>query len=362
MNPQNSFEKDQTSSLVNHDNFLNSIDLDRKYSEIRQEYRIEDELKPYKVERFPYGIINRYGFTTKSGHSFAAAVGIPKNNQITTIPTVFTTAWFTSTEGHNEHTLRSLVKEGVPTIMIGAEGSYHKNDCKLPNYHTRLAGSAAAVLNFTGVICHDYPTEIDEHERSVIGESRGAMTAMGILAMDKSFDQDVRYADITAPCFPRKILPKDILKLSGHIIHEPLSVSRLAGKIGRKRLIHYPSTIDLHPVSISSQLAIGVALFNGDTGEMARLIDKDKIIHITCYNDDFASMPKIWKGIFKNHSGVRITLLDGSHLTIADPQTLDFIIARRKSFQIENNEHRLDMDGQRIFDRAHQLVQLENSY
>jgi hypothetical protein len=182
------------------------------------------------------------------------------------------------------------------------------------------------------------------------------MVGMGLIALDAMFDQDVVFADLTAPCFPRKAEARDILKLSGHLISEPRSIIQLAGRLGMSRLIHYPSTIDPHPYSVAHQIGIGPALFSGEAGDLARLITNDKIIHITCFNDDFASMPKEWRKIFANHPGVKVTLLDGSHLTIADPDTLSIILARNKTFQKAYETDKTNIDGQAIFNDAHRLV------
>lgn len=192
----------------------------------------------------------------------------------------------------------------------------------------------------------------------LIGESRGAMVGMGVLALDKVFNQDVRFADLTAPCFPRKFKLSDVLLLSSQIIREPISTAQLARKLTSKRLIHYPGTVDLNPYSVAHQLAMTLAIFSGEAGEMAKLIDDDKICHITSFQSDKASMLNHWRGIFKNHANVRITPLPGSHLTLADPETHAYIMARGLAFhESEEAISRGDLlpSGQAdyVFDLAH---------
>ncbi len=308
-------------------------------------------------ESFVGGYLKRYGFVTNLGYTYDATVGIPLN-PATNIPTLQTSAWVTSSHGHNEHTLRRFVESGSPFIFVGPEGSYRPNSkYPIPKDGISLASSAAAVLNFSKEISFGHQYDFDPALRSVIGESRGAMTAMGILALDSVFNQEVIFADLTAPCFPRKAEIRDILKLSGHLISEPRSILKLAGKLGLSRLIHYPSTIDPHPYSLAHQIAMGPALFSGEAGDLARLISNDKVLHITCFDDDFASMPKVWKDIFENHNDVRITLLEGSHLTIADPETLKYLVARNMALrqQLASNSNQ-NIDGQAIFDYAHHIV------
>ncbi len=304
----------------------------------------------------PNGYIQRLGFTTVAGFNYDAVIGIPTNRQVTDIPNIHTSAWLTTSRGHYEHMIRKFIHEGVPSIFVGAEGSYHES-IKIPRLNNiTLAKSAAAVLSFSQEISSSLKYSIDPNKRLLYGESRSAMVAMGILALANSFNQEILFADLIAPCFPRKFELSDAMNLSRHIIHEPVSVVKLAGKVGLGRLLHYPSTIDLHPTSIASQVAIGPTLLSGEAGELAKFIDEESIIHITCFNDDFASMPSEWMKLFKNYKNVRITILDGSHLTIVDPETLYYLIARNKSFLQEYNDNPNKMNGQKIFDQAHLLV------
>jgi hypothetical protein len=331
------------------------FDFNNALDELYDGSKITSGIDTLDKQSIPNGHLYRFGLKTKSGHSYSAAVGMPTAKQSSDIPIIQTGAWLTSSMGHNEHTLRTFVNNGTPFFFVGPEGSYHSSCNSLkPEFDITLAKSAAAVLRFSQIIPELFDVNITD--RALIGESRGAMVGMGVLALDSVFGQKIIFADLIAPCFPRKLEPSDALKLSGHLFHEPVSILKLAFKLGIPRLIHYPSTIDLHPTALLSQIAIGPALFSGEAGELAKLIENDKIIHITCFNDDFASMPKEWQEIFIDNDNIRITILDGSHLTIADPETLNYLIARKNSLSVEIEQYGKNLDGQRIFDRAHQLV------
>lgn len=302
------------------------------------------------------GLIQTIGFTTMAGHAYAAIVGMPKE-QTSAIPMIGTSAWFTSIEGHNEHTARTFMRSGNPVVFVGSEGSFHNTKNHGGSLRgITLARSAAAVLRFSGEVVGNHP-DLDQVRRTVIGESRGAMVGMGILALDTAFDQDVMYADLTAPCFPRKFnMFSDPLKLAGHLKHEPRTLLSLAGKIPWSLLRHYPATVDLHPDAFTHQIAIWSTLFRGEAGDLARLIPVNKAMHVTTYDDDAASMHKLWVEIFEAHEGVRVTPLSGSHLSLADPQTLAYLLARNQRFQ----EQVRDGHGIRanmIFDGAHEIVQ-----
>ncbi|MCA9332547.1 hypothetical protein KDA00_01595 [Candidatus Saccharibacteria bacterium] len=354
---QLSLVTEESTAQTPTDQTVGVSNLYNRICELESGSRINDAFVTLGDESIPNGYLQRFGFTTELGYSYDAIIGIPVINQRTDIPILQTSAWFTSSHGHNEHTLRSFVAEGVPYIFVGPEGSFRTKSKQKPEEAITLASSAAAVLSFSRYIAEGEERFIDKHKRTLIGESRGAMVGMGILAMDAMFDQDVIFADLTAPCFPRGFEAKDILKLSGHLISEPTSLLKLAGRIGLSRLVHYPSTIDPHPKGLASQIAIGPALFSGEAGDLARLINYDKIIHITCFNDDFASMPDEWDKIFKEFPNVRITPLDGSHLTIADPETLNYIHARNRSLHFDICVNGTDnLNGQHIFNRAHKLL------
>ena len=101
------------------------------------------------------GYIRRLGFRTAAGYAYAALVGVPYKQE-TEIPVMYTTAWWTSTEGHNERTARNLMRLGNVVMMVGAEGSWHDGRLSKPETKITLSGSAAATLNFTQEVIDDY--------------------------------------------------------------------------------------------------------------------------------------------------------------------------------------------------------------
>jgi len=330
-------------------NFLERLETLKSGSELRKRPEL------LNIERTKVGDLERYGFTTINGYSYDAVVGLP-SKQTTDIPVLSTGAWFTSSHGHNEHAMLHMMRSGSPVIFVGAEGSHHPHTFIKPKTNISMAGSAAATLNFAKEASNQHSSVIDSVKRMLIGESRGAMVGMGIIAIDQLFGQEVVFADLTAPCFPRRFIPEDILRIPGHLPNLPISIGRLAMRLGIKRLVHYPATIDPHPYAMAHQIAIGPALLSGEAGDLARLITPEKIIHITCFDHDFASMKSEWQKIFANHPNVRITPLKGSHLTIADPETLAYIEARKQAYHQIQAEQGSNLDGRAVFERAHQLI------
>ncbi len=308
------------------------------------------------------GTLRRIGFVTEQGYAYAALVGIPDLPQ-SQVPIIGTSAWFTSVEGHNEHTVRNLIRNGNYVCFVGAEGSFEPaKEVKIqPKSEISLAGSAAAVLNFSYHAVDELVLQghrVDTQERILIGESRGAMVGMGIAALAEEFGQTIILSDLTAPCLPRRFSLPDIQHLVGQVASEPKELLRLMGKMTLGRGIHYPATFDPSPYSLKHQFAIGFALFSGEAGMLARHIAHNTLMHITTFDNDFASMTEEWKQIFKNYPNVRITPLPGSHLTIADLETLHYILARNYAAQCSLNSG-LSLTQETVFDAAHKFISLQ---
>lgn len=310
----------------------------------------------------PEGERVTYGLIDEAGYARATDVYLPKH-QTTDVPVIATTAWTTSNRGHNEHTARRFVREGSPVIIQGAEGSFRPGLFRtpVPNEEISLRLSAGALLTASQFAAAAHPDSIHPTERTLIGESRGGMVGMGVLALANEFGQTVAFADLTAPCFPRGLQLSDIQKFSEQFISEPKTFIKLAGKFALRQLLHYPSTVDPHPYAMAHQIGLGPALFSGEAGDLARLIDNDPIVHVTCFDDDFASMPDEWDEIFADNPNSRITLLEGSHLSIADPETLRYLLARNRAFYL------LKMglggnkpSGDEVFEMAHDIISAED--
>lgn len=307
--------------------FQASIDYLRRRSEITKYDVLESE-------RFQHGVIHPYGFYTEAGYTYAAKVTIP-DNQITDIPVLYTGAWGTSTDGHNEDMGKFLAQFGIPSIQVGNEGSYHPSLIpSVPHEPLTFAGSAAAALEFSRFISQkNFKYLLHPELRTSIGESKGGMEGMGLVALAEFFDQQMLMADFTAAGVPKRPSPAELLRFAEQFVRgEPKGVARLVGRIAIEVLTELPSTIDLHPYAAAHQLAKTPAIFSGEPGETAEFVDKYFKLHMTKFIKDGWSMPEEWKRIFASHSNTRITELDGWHLSLADPETRSFIVARQLAF------------------------------
>lgn len=304
------------------------------------------------------GTIERYGFTTTLGYSYAGIICVPKAPQ-SEVAIVGTSPWLTSDRGHNEHTARNFMREGNYVFFVGADGSWHNKST--PTGPITLADSAAATLAFANLaelrVNRNAEPLVKHAERNLIGESRGAMTGFGIIALAEHFEQEILFADLTAPCFPDKVRVETILRLLNQIIDEPLQMMRLGGRIANRTLLHYPATVDLWPSSLEHQFAIGFALGSGEAGALAKRINTHTLVHVTTYEKDSASDHARWQEILPHstYPNIRITQLEGSHLTIADPETLMYLLIRNSLAKREiQRESTLTQTA--IFDETHAVV------
>lgn len=304
------------------------------------------------------GTLRRIGVQTTQGYTYDTLVGIPEKPECA-IPVIGTTAWTTSLRGHNEHVVRNLMRSGNYVMYVGAEGSYVPDEPVTPTSPISLAASAAAVLNFSYHMAQELRQSghnIDEEKRFVLGESRGAMVAEGIDALASEFAQDILFADQVAPCLPEKLQSiNDVLRLTEQIAKEPREMYKLLGSLTLSRLKYYPHTLDIRVQCLRNQLVIGGALFSGETGALSQHTPDSTLKHITVFENDFASNRAWWEQRYGESQQVRITPLAGGHMTIADLETLRYVIGRNKVAQefVNNGQSMTDQ----IFDLSHERAE-----
>ncbi len=310
-------------------------------------------------EKINEGVLRTIGVTSMRGYNYAVAIGVPKEPR-TDVPTIATSAWFTSLHGHNEHTIRRFMRAGFPIVFAGAEGSYHHGMAS-PDMLAKitLEHSAEVLLDVAGDVIldgpHAMPIDTDLNRRTLIGESRGAMVGMGVVAMAQEHGQTIDYADLTAPCFPKSFELTMIPRLAMQEMTEVLSISRLMYSLPARLKMRLASTVDMDPVSLTCQMGIAPCLLSGEAGDLARRIERGQPMHITAFNRDGMSMISEWRKIFENYSDVIITPLDGSHLTLVDPETLEFVLARREAVHMIS-ERGMNVSANLVSMLSHQII------
>lgn len=284
--------------------------------------------------RHASGTVFTDGVVMDDGFSYATVVGIP-HDAATDLVIGLTSAWWTSSRGHNRRTVEHFMRLGIPTVFVGAEGSYRPSKAELPHeidaaeHKISLARSAHNThVAFDAVSNQGLNRVVDTSNMILLGESRGAMVGKGILWLADQHERNIVYGDLTAPCFPEKFELHTIKDLLKQAYGERAALATLASTLTFKRLIHYPATIDLHPESVCANLATWWPLFSGDAGIMGRNVPAMQALHVTTFKDDLVSMPNVWREIYANHPLVRIKEIDGAHLTIAHPKTMEHLERR----------------------------------
>ena len=319
-----------------------SIDLQRSYESMRYSAAVQEYIPDITFPDYhATGTLHTDGVIMKDTTAYAVLRAIP-HEPVTDISIGLTPAWFTSTRGHNRHTIEHFMRLGVPGIAIGIEGSY-RNESSATLTSQLNAIRSQSLLRSAHHIHKIYDTiqsnedklRITTHDIILLGESRGAMIGKGILALAGLYDRNIPYADITAPCFPEKFSVTKAPNLMKQVIREPMEFAKMFGSISLRSMVHYPASIDLHPRAVLNNISIGPALFSGESGDLARHIPKEQNMHITTFHDDFASMPHVWDELYVDYPNVRIERIEGAHLTIGHPKTLEYIDKRIFSLLIE---------------------------
>jgi hypothetical protein len=264
------------------------------------------------------------------GVPYEVVTGVPEE-PVTDIGVILTTAWFTSIKGHNTHTTLKLMQMGYPVTLIGPEGGHFDPSIgpieKIK--HLKQIELARTAHNMHEILSHTQPRFDQDPENCVaLGESRGAMVGKGFVASDRLHGRNVLYADFVAPCFAKEVSISQLIEYRDQLPHELASLAHLAGKTSLRRLIHYPSTLNVNPNALAHALATIPTLISGQAGNMARHTDQDQNMHITGFQGDHAGQIEEWEDIFSAHGGVRVARESGSHVTIANNQTLGKMVSR----------------------------------
>ena len=308
-----------------------------KFTSAVQEYIPDIYLPDYHAT----GTLHSDAVVMKDSTTYAVLRAVA-HEPITEVSIGLTPAWWTSTRGHNRHTIEHFMRLGVSGIAIGIEGSYRNPD-KVPftlhmqslQEHSLLRSAHHMHKILDTIQSNNDKLHIETEDMILLGESRGAMVGKGVLALADLYKRNIPYADLTAPCFPQKFSISKTPDLLKQIAQEPWEFAKLVGSISLRNMVHYPASLDAHPKAIMNNILAGPTLFSGESGELANLIPKEQNMHITTFHDDFASMPHVWEDIYAEHQNVRIERIEGAHLTIAHSKTLEHIDKRIFALLIE---------------------------
>lgn len=242
---------------------------------------------------------------------------------------VSTTAWMTSTKGHNRLTMEETMRLGYTHIMIGPEGEVQNSRLSFMErlklaHETSLPRTA---YNMNRILDHviRFEDELRPHEVIALGESRGAMTGFGFGIEAYSPDRRMVYADLTAPCFARAAKATELPGIVAQLGPEAVTLGKLALQLIGPNIRHYPATIHKDPEYYLQSLSTIRHLLSGDAGKLAQSLPKNTPMHIQVFDSDSWSQGKTWEDVFEDFEHVEIEHKKGRHLEIAHPKTLQNI-------------------------------------
>lgn len=278
-----------------------------------------------------YGLVSREIYEMEDGTLYPVVSGLPIEARSDTM-IGFTTAWLTSTKGHNMRTLLSMMKHGYPTVMIGPEGEEKNTDHPLGSrFLSAMRGNMYKVSHDMNRILDHKMRSMDVEPRQIIalGESRGAMEGWGFGVQEYAGDRKLVYGDFTAPCFPRKAKLREVPGVLLQLLPEAGTAGRLAIDIVKEPFVkHYPATLHSDPEYYAKEIFKVPMLLSGQAGHLAESLPEDTPMHVRIFRHDKWSQACEWQRIFKNFSDVYLEETEGYHLDIASKTTLKNIEAR----------------------------------
>lgn len=294
-----------------------------------QQMHIDDALansiehtSPHPYQQFRSGRVLRETVCMSDGTQYPVVVGSPETPRSDTA-VVFTTAWLTSTKGHNMRTLLRMMKQGHTTLMIGPEGEATNPELslvrKLDQARTITLGKTACDMNaIVDYKLSQSPVRQDGYIG--LGESRGAMVGMGL---DKLI-----YADFTAPCFYRPPKIHELPIVAGQLAPEIATLGKLAVSLLKPSRRHYYATLHTNPEYYLHEILKIKMLLSGQAGKLA-LSQPDEIpMHIRVYKNDSWSQIDEWKSFGEERELTHVETVHGCHLDIARADTLNNITTR----------------------------------
>lgn len=250
------------------------------------------------------------------------------------VPILQTPAWMTGLHGHNQISQHKLAEAGFDSLLIGHVGEERDSWAReIGNavLHSSLVASELQDIHLGRQAHHMLSvhkvmgeiTGLSTTEANVFGESRGAMTGLGVVALASKFDTKINKAMLISPCFETGVGEEVLTEL---LIQLPSEVVGMVGAIGHvsfNRLVRSASTINLSPKSLLYEMAHGPTLFRGDAGKFVEHIPKDQHIKIIGFRGDFAGQTYRWARRFKGFPNVIVKPAPKAHISgIVDERTM----------------------------------------
>lgn len=317
--------------------------IDRNRTAVAEPQPVLDRLHRQIGEMYHYDVM------LEDGVDRTARVYLPNDHGADDKPFMIhmDTPWFTSTKGHNNRIAEIFMQEiGAPVVVVGPE--YSTTRGRLPYELARLAQTAMGSTGISlsrsaegSMAIADYLAKEHDLPRSVVkvGESRGAMLAMGERPYAEANDLEILYYDVTDPCVARRALqrPGDLLKIARWPAKEAIgSLAVAAALLPHGGLTHKIGTVSTNPnFLVAATVGVGPALLSGEAGEFPHRVPTDAGIHIVNFKNNSMADSRLWREKFEAHQNFELVELNGPHLGLAYPSVQRHVVERIKRFEAE---------------------------
>jgi hypothetical protein len=239
-------------------------------------------------------------YTMADGNVYEMVQTDPKNPRSDTA-IADSTPWLVGRKGFNEKVNGRFNEEGYTTIFVSPKGEALAADLRTSAHNTN------------SIISH--VLENSDLRPAVLGygSSRAAAIALGL--------DNMEYADVIAPCFPRGIKVEELPGTISQAALEALELGRHLLRLGPVGVSRQRQTFSTSPSDWSQYLQVIPKLWNGDAGRLAWANQRTHT-HITLLDQDGWSQREVWHAMVGDRPNTTLTTLKGRHMSIPAPHVL----------------------------------------
>ncbi|MDQ3158882.1 MAG: hypothetical protein M3P98_01975 [bacterium] len=242
--------------------------------------------------------------TMNTGTRYSVVVGQP-NKPMSDVAFLFTTALGTRIEDtYNLGIVRDMMEIGIPVIGVGPEENHSISIAE-------TAHNMHAIADETDALAFYSP-----HKLFGGGDSRGAMTMNGVMAMAEKKDREVVDAYLVDPCLAMPINYTS-LKEQRHYarssVVEVYSFARQIRNMSMTERLEHIRRLKFSPGIIGRT---ALPLRSGQAGELAMQMDEEQKAHVVLFLGSIANQYKTWDKIYEKFPNITTSLLKGSHVSL----------------------------------------------
>ena len=291
---------------------------------------------------FKGGAIEDRRYTFSDGSSYDVQRFQP-SERLYDIGVAYMTPWFTDLPGFNTEMGKVLAATGSHVVAIGPERSpFGRAARKL----------AKTIMSDTCLLPHDAFAankiiESIEQERHVepdltmtAGYSRGGMGGNGLIAYGAFEGRRYVFNKHIDPCIERPVSKEDVPvhEIPVYLaIQEPAELVSALTEYSPKQLWRLRKTIQLRPSFLLNQMAVGVDLFRGHTGNFLEHLPANTALHVDEGSGSRFNQTAEFAAAYEPFPRVIIESHPGTHMTgmrkWVGGRIVDFVVGAQEPLQ-----------------------------